>query len=184
MKNNTVLPILSIVLLFSGVAWAQEGFGLEGYLGAGLNKGTSSGGLGIGLGVKVFPDWSVSLGAGFSVVPGIAEGRAVYTGGGAGNVGGEELGGSICYKLKKIDPNLFSFVGYSWVSKGGLNRSLDLIHVGIGYVPFRWFIDLYPELSVVIPLEVHAFQQDGQFNADPVYIPVMLRVTIKLYVNP
>ena len=171
-------------MLFSGRAWAQEGFGLQGYLGAGLNKGTNSGGLDIGFGARALPDWVVSLYGGFSVVSGMTEGKAVYTGGGAGNVGGEELGGSICYSLKKINPDLYSFVGYSWLSKGGLNRSLDLIHFGIGYVPFSWFIDLYPELSVVVPLEVHAFQQDGQFNADPVYLPVMLRVTIKLYVNP
>ena len=99
-----------------------------------------------------------------------------------------EYGASVAYRLSDLNPTPYVFVGYSRFPPGGMSRSIDLVHVGVGLAPFKeqFEFELYPELSVIFPLNSHLIvSQGGNMTYDyPAYVPVMVRATFKFYIDP
>ena len=190
---------------------AQEGFGLQTYV---LPQKPSSfviSSLGVGFGIQVYPRWVVSLNGDFAeplVVINYPDGATAYSTGDIRYTIPLELGASVSYRFNDINPTPYVFVGFSHFSpegavfspgdvnmspegevfsSGGGNRSVDLIHAGIGYAPFKgWWFEIYPELSIGIPLRPHIYVKQGEtlFTYTPGYVPLTVRATFKLYFDP
>lgn len=141
--------------------------------------------LGLGFGVRILPRWVVSVNACFADIPTIKDGDPIYFKTGTPS-GQPEYGAFVTYTLIDRNPGVYVLAGYSYYPNVYLTRYIDLVHVGIGLVPFKWLIRVYPELSLAIPLETHAVRGfPGNVVTDyPIYIPVVLRGTIKIYVDP
>jgi len=197
MKKNLMFAIIPMVLVLAKSADAQEGFGIQWYYYFGLHPGEyvratdgtensiRLGGLGLSFGVRVFPRWVISINASFVEIPTIKDGPPIYYRGGTPDFQ-PEYGASLSYTLIEANPGLYILAGYSYYPNVFLTRWINLMQIGVGLVPFKWLVRIYPELSIAVPLQSHATRGfSGMMVTDyPVYIPVVLRGTIKIYIDP
>ena len=180
-----------LLSLWAATAYAQEGFGLQGYfvftnhhLSHPYNVSYDA--VGVGFGVRVLPRWVVSLSADIAHPPTVEEGEGFFSLGTLGNIP-VEYGGLLAYRFSDSNPTLYVYFGYSRFPALITDRSINLVHVGIGAAPFtKTFIELYPEISVAVPLQSHMILWPGgnTGSAYHVYVPVTLRFTVKLYITP
>ena len=174
-----------LLSLWATTAYAQEGFGLQGYFA--FTNHLSYNALGVGFGIRVLPRWVVSMNADISPTPAIQEGNGFYYQGTTINTP-VEYGGLLAYRFSDSNSALYVYIGYSRYPTLITDRDINLVHVGIGVAPFtkKTFMELYPEISVVVPLESHTtILTSGSVGfAYHAYVPVMLRFTIKLYITP
>lgn len=189
MKRNLMIAAISCQLLALGTASAnaQEGLGIQGYGSLEIPSTFEFTWLGLGFGGRIGTHWVVSAAGYFSNPPVVHD----YEGGGAVNtdlrhVPPFEYGVFIAYRFCELNPSMYVFVGYSRFPQGGMSIPIDFVHAGVGLAPFRGDAEVYPELSVVAPLHSRLIVPEGGnlFIDVPARVPVMVRLTIKLFVIP
>ena len=179
-----------LLAFWAAGANAQEGIGIQTYAATKKPFGENPFAPGLGFGVKVSSRWVVSLNGYIASPPVIV----TFSNGSTGDFYNRdhaiplEYGASVAYRLSDLNPTPYVFVGYSRFPPGGMSRSIDLVHVGVGLAPFKeqFEFELYPELSVIFPLNSHLIvSQGGNMTYDyPAYVPVMVRATFKFYIDP
>ena len=186
MKYKLLLIVVSCQLFGFGVVLAQEGFGVKAYIVVPKPSNFSGLSAGAGFGVRIQHRWVVSLNGN------IAWPSAIHEGDGFSSIGTHnipvEYGGSLAYRFNDLNPTLYVYFGFSRFPALVIDRDINFIHAGIGAALFKEKTNfgLYPEISVAVPLESHMILwPEGNFGlAYHVYLPVTLRLTIKLYINP
>lgn len=187
-----IIKIATVVLtVFSfRPAMAQEGLGLQTYISSvRVLHGSAFSAYGLGGGVKINSRFVVSLSAyltyppAFTTTPAVLSNR-LYN---RDHTAPFEFGASVSYRILEDNPTFYALAGYSFYPPGGaLVRGVHLMHAGVGLAPFKGWFDVYPELSIAIPLDPHltAWEGGNMIHETHVYVPVMFRLTLKAYFDP
>lgn len=193
-RGLIILAITYQLLAISYSANAQEGFGVQTYLSPFVNNNGTNNflPLGVGFGVKIPTHWVVSLNMCIAPVPIIDDRTNTFGWSYDKWTLPIELGAFIHYRFGDMNPTPYVFVGYSHFPPYGTSRDINLLHAGVGFAPFKGWFEIYPELSVVVPLQPHRYIPPDPLTipyntpayGTPVYIPVMIRATIKFYLDP
>ncbi len=72
------------------------------------------------------------------------------------------------------------------VHRGRTNQNINLVHAEVGLAPLKDWFDVYPEMSVVVPLDPHLTVSEGGNSTypAPAHVPVMYRLVLKAYFVP
>jgi len=181
LKKYLALTTIFLIISFCGKAEAQEGVGLQFYF-----PTTGYFSPGVGFGVRLAHHWVVMVNAQIADIPALKEGNG-FVSQGTQNIP-YEYGASVAYRFRDSNPAFYTFIGYSRFPASVTDRDLNLMHFGIGAAPIKegLLFQLYPELSVDVPLQTHAILWPEGLSgyAHYVRLPVTGRFTIKLYFDP
>ncbi len=175
-----ILMCCLLASLGSVTAQAQEGIGLQTYItSVGEFNTITVAGLGVGLGAKIAPRIVLSFAYNVSRPPVL---------GALPNTQVEpplEFACAAAYVFNDSNPSPYVFFGYSHFPKGGLSAAVEFVHIGLGFAPRDIGFDVYPELSIVVPLHSHlTWQEKGLPFTYSGRVPVYLRATVKVYFVP
>lgn len=168
MRRVTIL-VVSMVVLWTANTDAQTGLGYV----ADLSWQYQSW-LGLGVGATIAPYITLSLSGGLTWGF-LSKGEPVLP--------GAEWATSASYRFKEKNSTLYLFTGYRKMSGNG---SANFVEAGIGYDPPDSIFEAYPEFSVLLPLGHQTSWLPGSMGStrQPMKIPIIVKVTIKLYFNP
>lgn len=166
--RRLVILAVSMMVLGGGKACAQEGIGHVSDI-----SWQYFSWLGLGASASVAPHTVLSMSAG--VTEGFLTNEREL---------GTEWAASVAYRFKEKGRGLYLFAGYRQMSVG--ENNVGFTEAGIGYHPPDSVVEVYPELSVLVPQvrQVSLFPGATGSDAMIVKVPVIVKLTIRFYFDP